>query len=158
MKELTELLEVEGRLFESMRESIEAQKVAMIERNIEAMNEALLRTERLALEIEEVDKKRHEYFNDLKRKYGLSEKSSLEELILRMDDDERDEFVSSVSKFLSAVNHLAAELEGMKEMMEFENSYFEFLMGMLSGTDKGTYTQKGVYGRAKSTGSLNIRW
>ncbi|GEM_PF-4638720 len=158
MKELTELLEIEGKLFESMRESIEAQKIAMIERDIDAMNEALLRTERLTLEIEEVDKRRHEYFNALKRKYGLSEKSSLEELILRMNDEDREKFVTSVSKFLSAVNHLAAELEGMKEMMEFENSYFEFLMSMLSGSDKGTYTQKGVYGKAKSTGSLNLRW
>ena len=158
MKELTKLLEVESNLFESMRKSIEAQKIAMIERNIEAMNEALLRTERLALEIEEVDKKRHEYFNELKRKYGLSEKASLEELVLKMDDDDREEFVTSVSMFLSAVNRLAAELEGMREMMEFENSYFEFLMSMLSGADKGTYTQKGVYGRAKSAGSLNLRW
>ncbi len=157
MEKLTKLLELERELFESMRKSIETQKVAMIERNLELMNEALLRTERLALEIEEVDKKRHEFFDELKRRYGLSENSSIEDLILKMEED-REEFISSVSGFLSAVNRLAIELEGMKEMMEFENSYFEFLVGVISGDGRGTYTERGIYERAKGNGSLNLRW
>ena len=158
MREIVEILEIERKLFEEMKRSIEAQKIAMIDRDLDAMNEALLRTERIAVEIDEIDRKRHELFKSLKRSLNLSEDSSLEELLAKLEGSDREEFVDAISKFLSAVNDLAAELEGLKEMMEFENAYFEFLMGVLSGETRGVYDRKGSYGKALRTGSFSVRW
>ena len=158
MRELTELLEAERNLFEKMIEGIQEQKIAMIERNIDAMNESLLKVERIMVEIEALDEKRHEMFKELKRKYGLDEEASLNELLSRMDGKEREEFVSSISRFLKTLNDLAVELDGMRDMMEFERSYFDFLTSLLGGGVRGTYDRKGSYSRREGSGSLNIRW
>ena len=158
MRELTELLEAERNLFEKMREGIQEQKIAMIERDLDAMNEALLKVERIMVEIEALDERRHEMFRELKRKYGLDEDASLNELLSKMDGEEREEFVNGVSRFLRTLNDLAVELDGMKDMMEFEKSYFDFLMSLMGGGVRGTYDRKGSYGKREGTGSLNIRW
>ena len=158
MRELTELLEAERNLFEKMREGIQEQKIAMIERDLDAMNEALLKVERIMVEIEALDERRHEMFRELKRKYGLDESASLNELLSKMDGEEREEFVNGVSRFLRTLNDLAVELDGMKDMMEFEKSYFDFLMSLMGGGVRGTYDRKGSYGKREGTGSLNIRW
>ena len=158
MRELTELLEAERNLFEKMREGIQEQKIAMIERDLDAMNEALLKVERIMVEIEALDERRHEMFRELKRKYGLDESASLNELLSKMEGEEREEFVNGVSRFLRTLNDLAVELDGMKDMMEFEKSYFDFLMSLMGGGVRGTYDRKGSYGKREGTGSLNIRW
>ena len=158
MRELTELLEAERNLFEKMREGIQEQKIAMIERDLDAMNEALLKVERIMVEIEALDERRHEMFRELKRKYGLDESASLNELLSKMNGEEREEFVNGVSRFLKTLNDLAVELDGMKDMMEFEKSYFDFLMSLMGGGVRGTYDRKGSYGKREGTGSLNIRW
>ena len=158
MRELTELLEAERNLFEKMREGIQEQKIAMIERDLDAMNEALLKVERIMVEIEALDERRHEMFRELKRKYGLDESASLNEFLSKMNGEEREEFVNGVSRFLRTLNDLAVELDGMKDMMEFEKSYFDFLMSLMGGGVRGTYDRKGSYGKREGTGSLNIRW
>jgi hypothetical protein len=160
MKELTELLETERNLFESLRKEIENQKNAMLVKDIDAMNESLLNVERLSLKIEEVDRKRHEIFLKLKRKYGLREDAYLTDLLSKIDENEREEFVNGVSRFLSTLNDLAAELDGLKEMMEFENKYYEFLMNLLGGEIGGVYGRDGTYGKASrnAPSALNTRW
>jgi hypothetical protein len=160
MKELTELLEIERNLFESLKREIENQKTAMLEKNISAMNESLLSVERLVLRIEEVDRKRHDLFLNLKKKYGLDEKTHLTELLSRMDEEERESFVNGVSRFLSTLNDLATELEGLKEMMEFENRYYEFLMTLVGGEISGVYGKNGAYGKVgrNAPSALNTRW
>ena len=158
MKELTDLIERERMLFERLKDSVVQQKLAVIDRDLETMNEALLKTERLAFEIENIDRKRQEMFDDLKRSLDLPQNAHLADVVNRLEGEERDILLDSLSRFLKTVNDLIAELQGMKDMLDFERSYFDFLKSLFVGNDRGVYSRRGDYRNVNTGGSFDSRW
>ncbi len=160
MKDLAGLMEKEKELFEELKRAVVDQKKAMIDRDIDGMNEALSRIERISLEIERMDSLRNTLLSDLKEKLGLSRKASITDLLNRLDENSREVLLDSLSKFLKVVNDLALELQGMKEMLDFENAYFEFLKSLIVPVEssRGMYSRTGEYRNAGAGGTFDSRW
>ncbi len=158
MEELTALMEEERELFERLKESVIQQKMALIDRDLNSMNEALLVSEKLAFEIESIDKRRKDLFEKLKENLGLLPDASLTDVLNKLDDPEREVFLNSISGFLRTVNDLIIELQGMKEMLNFEQSYFDFLRSLITDGGRGIYSNKGKYRGIETRGSFDSRW
>ena len=158
MRELAETLDRERELFERLKNSVLKQKMAVIDRDMDSLNERLVEIERLSMEIDALDEKRREIFDDLKVSLGLSPNASLTDLINRLSGPDREILLNSLSKFLHAVNDLAAEVQGMKDMLEFEQTYFEFMKNLIAGGGGGTYSRSGQYKSAGAGGSFDTRW
>ncbi len=159
LKELTDVMVEEKKLFEQLIDIVKEQKVAMIERDLEKMTNLSDRMEEVLFEIDKVDNERHRLFNIYKRKLGLDESTSFDELLNRIDGEERESFIDSTGDFLFVLNELAAELQGMKEMMEFEKSYFDFVISLLSdNNNKGVYKSDGRSYSEPGRKVLDVRW
>lgn len=152
-------MEKERELFEELGRSLHRQREAMMVRNLDDMQDALKETEKVVLEIEKVDGERHELFKALKRKKGLDEDAPFEKLLSTLQDEEKEAFMDCTTRFLWTLNELAEDLQGIKDMLEFENSYFEFLMGMLRGDEKrSTYSKEGYVQSKAEEGIFDARW
>ncbi len=156
-----EIIKEEGRLFSLLKEALSKQKEAMINKDVDAMREYLNETERIVSEIDYVDTERHKVFTNLKKLLELPEDSSLETLINSLPNGDKEKFSDAVMDFLLVLNDLAAELQGLKEIIEFENSYFEFLMNLISGGDnRSTYSRAGkdMATTAGKNSVFDVRW
>ena len=159
MRELVDLIERECDLFEKLKESVIDQKVSMVERDIRGMMESLSRIERIALEIDEMDRMRNEKILELKSNLGLPRDSSIADVVNALEGEERERLLNVVSRFLRKVNELAVELEGMRDMLEFENAYFELLASLTrNGERKGTYSRSGDYRNVDTGRGFDTRW
>jgi len=159
LRELTDVMIAEKKLFEELIYIVKEQKVAMIERDLEKMTSLSDKMEELLFEIDKVDSERHKLFNIYKRRLGLDEDSSFDEILNKIDGEERENFVDSTGDFLLILNELATELHGMKEMMEFEKSYFDFVMSLLSeDTGKAVYSNDGKSYSDTARNILDVRW
>jgi len=149
----------EKRLFEQLINIIKEQKVAMIERDLEKMNSLSEEMEEVLFEVDKVDGERHRLFTIYKRRLGLDEDASFEEFLNKIDGEGRAIFIETMENFLFVLNELAAELQGMKEMMRFEKSYFDFVVSLLSDSnDRSIYKGDGRSYTEPGKKVLDVRW
>ncbi len=158
IEHVVNVLEKERDLFEKLRKSISRQRDAMLAKRLDEMEAALNETEKLVFEIGKIDEERHKLFDLLKKKAGLPSNAPFETLLFHLKGEEREAFENSVTKFLWTLNELAQDLQGIKDVLEFENSYFEFLMNLIHGeSSNATYSKKGEV-RAETEGIFDARW
>ncbi|MCD6450033.1 MAG: flagellar export chaperone FlgN [Thermotogaceae bacterium] len=159
LKELIDVMQKEKELFEELINIIKEQKVVMIERDTEKMTSLSDKMEEVLFEIDRMDNERHELFNKYKQKLGLDEATSFDELLNCIEGEERENFINSTTDFLLTLNELAAELQGMREMMEFEKSYFDFVTSLLSDNEnKGIYKSDGSNYSQPNKKVFDVRW
>ncbi|QTA38197.1 hypothetical protein JYK00_01255 [Thermosipho ferrireducens] len=140
-----EVLDKQVKAVDNIIESFKGAQRALIEREIDKLSFYVVKVEEASLEFEKLE----EEIIERAKKHGFN---SVKEFI---ESEKDEEAFLKLSHLIEKLNALTITMESFKEMLDFENRYFEFLKMAYRGWEgtKTNYSKSGY--SAKNSSVLN---
>ncbi|MGQ9856625.1 MAG: flagellar export chaperone FlgN [Fervidobacterium sp.] len=141
MNTLKENLKSEIRALESMVQAFRGLESAVLNKKMDMLSKYSVSIEELSLEISLLESQRDEFL----KKLGYS---TLAEYIEKDNSDEKREISLMTAEIVEKLNELSIVMNAIRQIMEFNEHYFELLNHLVRGTStQPTYSASG-YGKS----------
>ena len=117
---LSEVLDQQYRNLKKLLEVVKKKQRALVERNIEALEECIRLEERILLNIQSVEKKRYEIINGIIENLGLKENDfGLSSILLKLQNRISKNEFDQLTNFEKDIKETAFQITGINERNKF---------------------------------------
>lgn len=137
---MKEIISKQMELLDNIIKSFEMAEKSLIEKDIENLTKNIAKVEEYSFEFEKYESK----FVDILNEMGYKSVKDY------LDKANNEEMAVLIAGLVEKLNNLSIIMNNFREMIEFENRYFEFVKSLFSkSTTTSTYTKSG-YNKSQS--------
>lgn len=156
MEELNELLLHLSNMrivFSEYRDLLHRKEKALVDGSFESLGTIIIDEEEKVLDLDRLEKEREEKVENLCRKLGIPENSTISRISQVLEEKEGTKLMLQIARFLELLQEVSFVHFNVQRMIAFQLKHLRILESTLLGKEKiSTYNSKGDIGRKDSSG------
>ncbi|MCS7174469.1 flagellar export chaperone FlgN [Pseudothermotoga sp.] len=137
MDELFSILDEEESFLLQIDQQLQRCELSLSSKNTSHLEETLFQLENLLTEFSQLDEKRRDVFEEVKRKFGLSDTINFFDFC-----KQHPLLMERLFKIVDLLKNLSHKVERLRSLSEFHQAYFDFIVKLLNPPSFSIYNAK----------------